>query len=77
MWCGTCYKPLDVNEFPIALPTNEDGLVNEEELSSTRYCQARNGDNLINPFQHDSCHLRNIMNRDPEHLLAQDLIVLK
>jgi hypothetical protein len=31
VWCSTCNIPLDSKEFPIALSTNKDGLVNEEE----------------------------------------------
>jgi hypothetical protein len=68
---------MDSNEFPIALPTNEDGLANEEDLDSTRYIQARNGDNLLTPFQCDTCHFRNLMSRNPEGSLAQDLKILK
>jgi hypothetical protein len=56
-----CYTPVDNSEFPIALPTNEDGLVNEEEKTSKQYLEARNGDNLSTPFQCDTCHLRNLM----------------
>jgi hypothetical protein len=77
VWCGACYTPLDANEFPIARPTNEEGLVNEEDLLSMRYCQARNGDNLVTPFQCDTCHFRNLMEREPQSNLAQDLRILK
>jgi len=59
------------------LPTNEDGLVNEEEKCSKRYLEARNGDNLCTPFQCDSCHFRNLMHREPHPSLAQDLRILK
>jgi hypothetical protein len=72
-----CYTPIDNSEFPIALPTNEDGLVNEEVKWSKRYLAARNGDNLCTPFQCDFCHFRNLMHRDPQPSLAQDLGVLK
>jgi hypothetical protein len=51
--------------------------VNEEDESSTRYLQARNGDNLLTPFQCDTCHFRNLMGRNPENLLAKDLKLLK
>ncbi len=61
----------------MALPTNEDGLVSDEDLVSHRYLQARNGDNLVTPFQCDTCHFRNLYNRDPEPRLAQDVRVLK
>jgi hypothetical protein len=77
VWCGPCYTPIDNHEFPIALPVNEDGVINEEEKSSKRYCEARNGDNLSTPFQCNTCHFRNLMNRDPHHALATDLRMLK
>jgi hypothetical protein len=77
VWCGPCYTPIDNNEFPIALPTNEDGLVNEEEKWSKRYLEARNGDNLCTPFQCDTCHFRNLMHHESHPNLAQDLRILK
>jgi hypothetical protein len=77
VWCGPCYIPLDNAEFPIALPTNEDGLVNEEEKGSKRYLEARSGDNLCSPFQCDTCHFRNLMQREAQPNLAQDLRILK
>jgi hypothetical protein len=52
-----CYVPVDNHEFPITLPVNKDGIVNEEEKTSKRYYEARNGDNLLTPFQCDTCHL--------------------
>ncbi len=77
VWCGPCYLPIDHNEFPIAVPTNEDGFINEEDQSNSRYKVARNGDNLLTPFQCDTCHFRNIMERDPVPSLAQDFRLLK
>ncbi len=77
VWCGPCYKPIDKEEFPIAVPKDEDGLVSEEDLNSSRFAEARNGDNLITVFQCDTCHFRNLMGRDPEPTLAQDLRILK
>jgi hypothetical protein len=43
----------------------------------THYLQARNGDHLVTPFQCDLCHFRNLMHRDPEGGLPQDLRLLK
>ena len=77
VWCGPCYTPIDNHEFPIVLPANEDGFINEEEKTSKHYCEARNGDNLLTPFQCNTCHFRNLMNRDPRHALATDLRMLK
>jgi hypothetical protein len=77
VWCGTCYNPLDSNEFPIAVEADEDDLVNEEDMLSTHYLQARNGDNSITPFQCDTCHFRNLMGRNPENILAKDIKLFK
>jgi hypothetical protein len=45
VWCSPCYSPIDNNEFPMVLSANEDGFVNEEDQSNSRYKVARNGDN--------------------------------
>lgn len=60
-WCGPCYTVLDNREFPIAQPKDEDGAVVEDEATRTRYVAARNGDNLVTPFQCDLCHFQNLM----------------
>ncbi len=75
MWCGPCYLPLDNNEFPISRRTNEDGDVYEEENS--RYKVVRNGDNLVTPFQCDTCHFRNLLGRDPIENYAEDIRLAK
>jgi hypothetical protein len=68
---------MDAGEFPIARPTNEDGFVTDEASDKKRYCEARNGDNLVTPFQGDLCHFRNLMNRNPNENMAQDLRIMK
>ncbi len=77
VWCRPCYNPLNNHEFPIALPTNGDGIVNDEEKFLTHYIQAQNRDNISTPFQCNLCHFRNLMGRDPHRTLAQDLRILK
>jgi hypothetical protein len=77
VWCGRCYKALDDNEFPIARPVDEDGAGVGAEEDDYRYLHARDGDNLVTPFQCDTCHFRNIMERDPINGLPQDMRVLK
>ncbi len=42
-----------------------------------RYLQARNGDNLVTPFQCDLYHFRNLMQHDPVEGLPQDMRLLK
>jgi hypothetical protein len=46
----------------------------EDEL---RFLVARDGDNLVTPFQCDHCHFQNIMNREPLDGLASDVRLLK
>lgn len=77
VWCGGCYRPLDVNEFPIARPTDEEGNIVLAEEDHDRFVVARNGDNLVTPFQCDLSHFRNLMERDPVNGLPQDLRLLK
>jgi hypothetical protein len=42
-----------------------------------RFLSARDGDNLVTPFQCDVCHFVNIMGREPLVNLAQDVRLLK
>jgi hypothetical protein len=76
-WCGKCYTPLDDGEFPIALPMDEEGVTVRDPEDENSFLQARNGDNLVTPFQCDLCHFWNLMNRDPIHNLAPEIRVLK
>jgi hypothetical protein len=54
-----------------------EGIVNEEDKTSKQYCEARHGDNLSTPFQCNTFHFRNLMGRDPQTSLSQDLRLLK
>lgn len=49
-------------------------LVEEDQ---NRFVVARNGDNLVTPFQCDLCHFRNLMSRDPVECSPQDICLLK
>jgi hypothetical protein len=42
-----------------------------------RFQIARNGDNLVTPFQCDTCHFINIMSREPVMGIASDIHLLK
>ncbi len=42
-----------------------------------RFLEARDGDNLVTPFQCDRCHFINIMGREPLEDLSTDLRMLK
>jgi hypothetical protein len=68
----------DNGEFPIARPQDEAGeyMVQDEE-DAQRFLQARDGDNLVTPFQCDHCHFMNIMKREPLDELASDVRLMK
>jgi len=65
------------NEFPIALPMDEDGVVTQDPKELKRYISARNGDGLITPFQCDWCHFENLTGRRPSSIDGQDQFLLK
>jgi hypothetical protein len=46
----------------------------EDEM---RFLEARDGDNLVCPFQCDQCHFLNLMGREPLEELASDVRLLK
>jgi hypothetical protein len=77
VWCGKCYKPLDDNKFPIAKPMDEDRIEVGADEDDDRYIQARNGDSLVTPFQCETCHFRNLMERNPIGDHPQDTRVMK
>jgi hypothetical protein len=54
------------DQFPIRSPTDEDGFENALETDVDRFECARNGDNLMIPFQCDLCHFRNTQKRNPD-----------
>ena len=76
-WCGKCYTPLDNGEFKVAVPKEADGEVVLEEKDKLRYLEARDGDHLVTPFQCETCHFRNILERDPQDNLARDVRLMK
>ncbi len=51
--------------FPIKKTLDEDGSVIEKEKDKERFLVGRNGDHLMNPFQCELCHFRNIQERNP------------
>jgi len=61
----------------VARPVDKEGNTMLDHGDEARFMEARNGDNLSTPFQCDLCHFRNVMGRDPEGGLPQDLRVLK
>jgi hypothetical protein len=75
-WCGPCFKPLGVRNFPIRKKLDEDGELLEEEDEDIQFKQGRAGDHLMVPFQCELCHFRNVMNRNPDQARGTDLEIL-
>jgi hypothetical protein len=77
-WHGNCYCANDNGEFPIAKPQDEEGefMIHDTE-EEVRFLVARDGDNLVTPFQCDTCNFVNLMGRKPLHNLASDVRLLK
>jgi hypothetical protein len=51
--------------FPRQTPVDDDGVDQRLVGDELRFLEARNGDNLLTPFQCDLCHFRNILGRGP------------
>jgi len=49
----------------------------QDEEDEKRFLMARDGDNLVTPFQCDHCHFMNIMKREPLDDLASDVRLMK
>lgn len=69
MWCGECYQQHPHDKFPVLSAQDlDDALINDEEMEDEdplRFKEARNGDQLMTPFQCDHCHFGNIQGRRP------------
>ena len=64
--------PIGGKDFPVRRLLDEDGEDLEDFTDQKRFCEARNGDHLMTPFQCDLCHFRNIYKRDPSPRKATD-----
>jgi hypothetical protein len=62
----------DLIEFPRQTPVDDDGVDQRLVGDELRFLEARNGDNLITPFQCDLCHFRNILGRGPVRASFKD-----
>jgi hypothetical protein len=49
----------------------------QDNYEEGRFLSARDGDNLVTPFQCDHCHFMNLMGRKPLENLASDVRLLK
>jgi hypothetical protein len=71
-WCGPCYKEVGYKNFPRQCPLDDEGVDQTIVGDELRFLEARNGDNLMTPFQCDVCHFRNIQGRDPSRHVCED-----
>lgn len=77
-WHRKCYCTTDNGEFPIAKPQDEEGEFMVQDVEEERhFCKARDGDNLVTPFQCDICHFINLTGLKPIENLALDVCLLK
>jgi hypothetical protein len=74
---GNAISIFHQDEFPIARPTDKDGMIVMDANDETRFKEARDGDFLLTPFQCDLCHFRNLLSRDPVIGLPQDVRLVK
>ena len=75
-WCGPCFTSLGIRQFPIRQKVDDDGGILEDDNDDERFKCARPGDHLMIPFQCEVCHFRNIMQRNPNRQLANDVEML-
>ena len=64
-YCAKYYKADPQVEFYINQPEDDEGLVWRRKKEDDRFLVARNGDNIITPFQCDICWFRNICKQSP------------
>jgi hypothetical protein len=72
-----CYTPVGQKRFPVKKFIDEDGFDQTKPGDEKRFLEARNGDNLMNAFQCDLCHFRNVMGRNPRIEIWQDREILE
>ena len=89
MWCGKCYTLESTNDFHVADPENlfseegdEDRLQagwRTKESDKRRYSEARDGDDLLIPFECDFCVFAKITGRPLvlENISAEDVFLSK
>jgi len=65
VWCGDCYTAPLEPKFHRSLPQDEAGFHWTTNKDAQRHMSARDGDNLVTPFQCDLCVFRNLMGRNP------------
>lgn len=73
VWCGSCYAPLNNNEFPVTQPMDEGGFEIIGSSVQDQFLKARNVGYLVTPCQCNLCHFRNLMSQNPIPGLPQDI----
>jgi hypothetical protein len=76
-WCGECYSVQSTSPFPIRQAEDDEGFDQTLSGDEKRFRVARNGDNLMCPFQCDMCHFQNIQKRDPIPGNRKDKLLLQ
>ena len=72
-WCPACYRADPLLCFPVKKIEEEDGVELEED-DEERFMYARKGDAIVNIFQCDDCHFKNIYKRPP-YETAEDIVI--
>jgi hypothetical protein len=76
VWHGRCYTPHPADHFYYHVVTDDDGFDWRPLEALQRYKVARDGDNLLTPFQCDLCWFRNLQRRDPLQDVPHDTLLL-
>jgi len=76
VWCGRCYTPHPLDRFYRFVPVDEVGFEWQPAEDQQRYLQARDGDNLLVPFQCDLCSFCNLTQRNPLRRVPADDLLL-
>ena len=75
-YCAKCYQADPNVHFHINKPEDDEGIVWKRKTDDDIFITARNGDNLITPFQCDQCWFRNLQKRSPNPKSQADTLLL-
>jgi hypothetical protein len=73
VWCAGYYTPRKMVTFFTYEPEDEDGFTWIKKGDEKRFKVARNGDNLLTPFQCELCVFRNLHLREPARTQTDEL----
>ena len=66
-WCEGCYRKHADDDFRVNIPLDDEGQPIRRGDDEHRFHYGRSGDHLMIMFQCDSCHVRNMLRREPRH----------